>query len=430
MRGAIQALAIRAWHGQGDNRRLLDRILAVLEQRYVIRLHRVLIAIHLVVERCIHEMLNRRHAAKRGLQRDRGRAAPGEAIGNPAIRTDVGAAEAVDRLLWIADDEQGSGTDGAVIGAGELEQQVGLQRIGVLELVDEDHPKTLPEFLADVLVVMHKVPRLDQQIEKVQRAGLLFALLVAAQALAHLLVQQCGKVGVGLVAKRAQILEELGVRGERLIARHTNREGCPGSLLPDIGEVAVLRQPHEARLPAIPDSLGHHVADHAALALDVAAGDARRSERHREVVVTLDRLGDQVGERLQLGVQDLDRVLAIVDWPLPRRGVVAPFAQAARRGAQPLDRAVLVVIVEPPLDGPSQRAPDALRRIGKLLVQPRGKRLLEKPLSLRVRQHRERGIDARLHRALAQQLGAESMDGADLRFFEVVHGILEQIGSI
>ena len=132
---------------------------------------------------------------------------------------------------------------------------------------------------------MYKIPRLDQQIEKIERSGLLFALLVAAQAIAHLLVQQCGKVGVGLVAKRAQVLQQLGVRGERLIARHTDREGGTGALLPDIRKIAVLRQSHEACFPSIPDALGHHVADQRlwrSISLVMRAG----ASDNREVVVT------------------------------------------------------------------------------------------------------------------------------------------------
>ena len=61
------------------------------------------------------------------------------------VERDVGAAEAVDRLLRIADQEELAGRRphappvalGGIVG-GEEEQQLGLQRIGVLELVDEE----------------------------------------------------------------------------------------------------------------------------------------------------------------------------------------------------------------------------------------------------------------------------------------------------
>ncbi len=49
-----------------------------------------------------------------------------------------------------------------------------------------------------------------------------------------------------------------------------------------------------------------------------------------------------------------------------------------------------------------------------------------RPIGLRVGQDRERRIDARLDRPLAQEIGAEGVDGADVRFFEVMHGVVEE----
>ena len=83
-----------------------------------------------------------------------------------------------------------------------------------------------------VLVVAHEIARLDQQIEKIERAGLLLALFVAAQALAHLLVQQRGKIGVGAGREtRASPASSCGVRGQRLVARHADRERGAGPFL-------------------------------------------------------------------------------------------------------------------------------------------------------------------------------------------------------
>ena len=57
----------------------------------------------------------------------------------------VGAPEAVDRLLRIADHEQLAGRGRRLapvalggVGRGEQQEDLGLQRVGVLELVDED----------------------------------------------------------------------------------------------------------------------------------------------------------------------------------------------------------------------------------------------------------------------------------------------------
>ena len=81
-------------------------------------------------------------------------------------------------------------------------------------------------------VVADEVARLDQQIEEVERAGLLLPPFVALEALAHLLVQQRGEIGVGRITKFFQGIEKLGVRGNRLIARDADRQTrrrCPSS---------------------------------------------------------------------------------------------------------------------------------------------------------------------------------------------------------
>ena len=61
------------------------------------------------------------------------------------VDLDVGATEAVDRLLRVADDEQlarhgphGTPVPLGGIVRGQQQQELGLERIGVLELVDED----------------------------------------------------------------------------------------------------------------------------------------------------------------------------------------------------------------------------------------------------------------------------------------------------
>jgi hypothetical protein len=59
-------------------------------------------------------------------------------------------------------------------------------------------------------------------------------------------------------------------------------------------------------------------------------------------------------------------------------------------------------------------------------VQPGAEHLAEQLVGLRVGQHREGGIDARFDRPLTQQIGAERVDGADVRFFEVMHRGIEQ----
>ena len=102
-----------------------------------------------------------------------------EPLAHVAVDADVGAAEAIDRLLRVADDEEaaGDGDDRAASrpasGSADAEQQqdLRLQRIGVLELVDEDVREARVKPAADAGVAAHQVARLEQQVEEVERAG-------------------------------------------------------------------------------------------------------------------------------------------------------------------------------------------------------------------------------------------------------------------
>jgi len=101
-----------------------------------------------------------------------------------------------------------------------------------------------------------------------------------------------------------------------------------------------------------------------------------------------------------------------------------------RVDAQALDRTVFRLVVESPLHRTSQRPTHAFLGVAQLLVQPRQKHLIEDSIRLRIRQDRERRIDARLHGPLAEQIGAEGVNGADVRFFKVVHrGIQQRIAG-
>ena len=399
------------------------------EQRDVVGLQRLAVSIHIVAKRGVHKMLNGRHAAVGRLQRHRNRAALTQAIGDAAIRTDVGAAETVDGLFRIADDKQRAGTELPVVSRGEATQEIRLQRIGILELVDEDVAESIAESAADVLVVADQIARLDQEIEKIERAGLLLPRFVEAQALAHLLMQKGGKVGVDIGAKGAQLLEQLRVRGQDLVACHTDCERGSRPLL-RIRKIPVVGKRHERGLPPVPHAVGHHVADHSLLALDVGARGARLSEGHGQAVVSFDRFTDQIGKRLEARDVRLDRRGALVRRAPPRCRVIAPLAQVAGGGAQTLDRSVFCFVAKAPLDGPTQRTPHTLLRIAELRVEPRRKRFFKDAFRLRVGQHHKRRIDPRFDGPFAQQLGAEAVDGADLRFFEVVHGGVEQAAGV
>ncbi len=174
-----------------------------------------------------------------------------------AIDRDVGAAEPVDRLLGIADDEEAAGqrlrlapVGLARIVGGEEQEDLGLQRIGVLELVDEDALEAALEALAHPPVVAHQVARDEQQIEKVERAVLRLHLAIALQRARELLLQERREVGVGGHAELVEPPAQVGDRAQHLVARHALTERRAASVL-DVREHAIARQIDEPGFPPV-----------------------------------------------------------------------------------------------------------------------------------------------------------------------------------
>ena len=122
-------------------------------------------------------------------------------------------------------------------------------------------------------------------------------------------------------------------------------------------------------------------------------------------------------------MQPLDQAIhiavAIEDAARPRSREVAPLREVPRRPAQAIDRRVFARDGAEALpDGSPQRAAHAFARILELRLDPRAERVLEQALRLRLGQHREQRIDARFDWTLAQQLRAEAVDRADVRFLQ------------
>ncbi len=93
------------------------------------------------------------------------------------VHGDVGAPEAVDGLLRVADERQLAVGEQpprpsarARLPLAEEEDDLGLERIGVLELVDEDVVEQPLVLAATPVVVDQEVAELDQQIELVELA--------------------------------------------------------------------------------------------------------------------------------------------------------------------------------------------------------------------------------------------------------------------
>ena len=110
------------------------------------------------------------------------------------VQLQVGPAEAVDRLLRVADEERPAGRDGhlpprslARIRVFRREQHgdLDLQGIGVLELVDQEDPEPLAERGAHARVALQHVPRQHEQIVELDTAVTTPLLGVAAHEAAQ-----------------------------------------------------------------------------------------------------------------------------------------------------------------------------------------------------------------------------------------------------
>ena len=119
------------------------------------------------------------------------------------VDSNVRAAKAVDRLLRITNQEQLSrnGTDIAPIGlasiiGGEQEEDLGLERVGILELVDEEVSEALLQLGANAAVVSNEIARLDQEIEEIETTGVSLQVFIGADRRLQRLLKQRRKIRI------------------------------------------------------------------------------------------------------------------------------------------------------------------------------------------------------------------------------------------
>src|SRR5207245_10059019 len=148
----------------------------------------------------VDEPLNLRNAAIALPQLQHAAAAALELSADARVGTDVGAAETIDRLLRVADDEQ---LAGHVVG--EQQQDLGLDGIGVLELVDEDADELRLQMGANVGVRPDQIARLREQIGEVERAGGAFQRLIALGRAGRLLLPAVDEFGVRVAIERVEL---------------------------------------------------------------------------------------------------------------------------------------------------------------------------------------------------------------------------------
>ena len=191
--------------GQRHDRRLTGQRRTIGGERDVGRLERQRVAGHDRSERVVHARLDLGDAAEAGVEVQELRAERGQPVADLAVDADVRAAEAVDRLLRVADEEQRAGpwTRAPPVGlpvvvGREQQEDLRLQRIGVLELVHEDPLEARLKPAPHLRVVAHEVARAEEQIEEVERSAPGLQLAVAVDGAAQVLLEQRSEVGIGV----------------------------------------------------------------------------------------------------------------------------------------------------------------------------------------------------------------------------------------
>ena len=106
-----------------------------------------------------------------------GRGGGAESILDLGVDVDVGPAEAVDRLLRVADEEEPSRLElrvapaGRVVARRQQHHDLRLQRVGVLELVDQQEAVAAPEVMPHARLLLEQVARVEQQVLERQPPG-------------------------------------------------------------------------------------------------------------------------------------------------------------------------------------------------------------------------------------------------------------------
>ena len=287
-------LTVGSRHRQRHDGRLTGMIGARRLQRHVAGLEGLPVAIHHRRERRIHDTLNIGNAAKALVQLDPDGPGRNEAVADSVIGPDIGPPEPVNRLLRVADDEELARHRSDVlparlagVGRRQEQQQIGLERIRILELVDEDPLEVLLEMPPHLRIVPQQVARAKQEVEEVERARARLERFVGVHACQQLAMQERREVGV---RPRPEIVERLRQRGARVEdLRARDALAVAGTTaLAAAREIAIAPQIDELRLDAIEIGGG-------ALRAEVAAQSADRLGVDEQVVADVRRRRRQVG---------------------------------------------------------------------------------------------------------------------------------------
>ena len=373
-------------------------------------------ALHLRRETGVHGLLDGPCRAEAGAQMQELRPAGAQELLHVLVESDVRPAEAVDGLLRVAHHEQLSRgraglaplRGGGIVG-GDEQQDLSLQRIGVLELVHQHVGEAAGQLGANGGVVPHQVARAQEQVEEIQASRALLQGLIGLAERPQLLAQTGGDVRIAAVEEGLQL-----------------RLRCipPGE---DGGLLQVLREPLAATSPVPQPPPGKLVQlglqpigvartdGLSAAKLGAPARDLRQG-LHGPVVGALRFPGDlahlgEEGHHLLQPRRPIERLAP------PGAREVAVLGEIAPRLAQELARREIAGA-----HLAAQQPAHAHRRVRDGALEPGVESLVEEALLLLAGGHLEDRIHLRLHRPLAQQVGAEGMDGADRRCFQPLQG--------
>ena len=422
--GQVSPFAVGLRHREGDERRLVPFGRSVALERNVVRLSADGIGLYLRREGRVDGQLQRPHGAEVSLQVDHSHPGGLEDLLDLLVQDHVGAAEPIDRLLGVSHQKElsGNGPDPApvrLLGVVRRQQQqdLRLQRVRVLELVDEDVAEVFLEIPPDGRSVPDQVASLDQQVHEVESAQLFLELLIERGHLQQFLPEQGRQVGVGAPYEILQFPKQILPRPDH------HRPGQSRSVFSS---------------PARPEEGGPQPAqqtEHPALQAIVVAGPfpleapdpgvqvPDRTQFLPKPVLPVGRpvtgvrqLPDPAGQ----GVQERFPVEALSS---PGTPVVAPFHEFPGGRAEPIQRRAEVGSLrdQGPLEGPGQTR----RRVGQPCFHPLPKGPPEEAGRLILREFPEIGVDAGLHRPLSKQVRAEGVDGGDAGLLQPRHRPLQ-----
>ncbi len=333
------------------------------------------------------------------------------------VERNVGAAKSVNRLLGIADDEQLARPGlnlhpvrlGGIRGR-EQEQNFGLQRIGVLELIDENVRESILQFRAYRRIVANQVARDQQQIEEVEPARAPLQFFVDTDQRPQFLAQHRREIRARIVAKLLEPFMQFGAAAKDIAPRFGSKIAA-----------VTLPLPTPARRKRY-----QHCFERVVIAASYRFEAGRFTPRTRDRVEALAepvvrfRSDGEFSERFDLGDDRVDLTVARERRRLPRRIEIAPVEKLQRRPAR--DRPWTAARGQ--IAAPQQSA-HPLARIFEHLFEPSIECGIEHLARNFFGRDFKPWIDLRLHRTLAQQVGAKRMDRADSRFFELPERLVQ-----